>query len=562
MAGDFTDGINFSNYLSSFWFQMFSDPEMVIGIGDAYARQLSQHYQDFAETVNSVSVRDIDPFHTELVYPIFIRQSEFSVGIRPLKFGDNAVFGPQPAGRTFKEGATLDFGRKAALAPVFYADLPDDLVDAGTTILNRLHNPSVILINGLDYVFQDGVIVFKEDIFNNDLIAKRTAATGDGSADSEIVLWATNVHIEKLQLYRSFGHLFFGKSVKGPALKAALKSIFALYSGGPSIARLDSFVAVACGFPVTAEASETVMSIERLGTAQIVITDKAAYSVTPSLTLRDSVIVGATLTAGSPLTTATEVIDRVSSPLWWNSIDGITVDKGLMLAGVPPLGFLNQEYPVTLDGTISVNGVSRQLCRFYLAGTESGIEAFWDKTKELGIASDEFLAEILWTGANLVDGNGDPDYNQDLYVNPMQILNDLIGDSLIIVKINEDVTSDVASMLRLLRQTIPSFCTIIVLININIEDSYSLVSDSETAVEISQLEFVDGRSLFINDTASFDAATQGFWENQDSETGELLTKTPEAISLGISPSILVDTVDLGGASVYAESVTARLEPTC
>ena len=233
-----------------------------------------------------------------------------------------------------------------------------------------------------------------------------------------------------------------------------------------------------------------------------------------------------------------------------------------MLAGVPPLGFLNQEYPVTLDGTISVDGVSRQLCRFYLAGTESGIEAFWDKTKELGIASDEFLAEILWTGANLVDGNGDPDYNQDLYVNPMQILNDLIGDSLIIVKINEDVTSDVASMLRLLRQTIPSFCTIIVLININIEDSYSLVLDSETAVEISQLEFVDGRSLFINDTASFDAATQGFWENQDSETGELLTKTPEAISLGISPSILVDTVDLGGASVYAESVTARLEPTC
>lgn len=564
MTGDFTDGASFSNYLSSFWSQMFSDPEMVSGIGDAFARQLAQHYQDFAETVNSTSVAEIAPFHTELVYPIFIRQSEFSTGPRLLNFGDGGLFGPQPAGGRYKEGQTLNFGERAELAPVYYVDLPDDVVDTGSLILNRLHNPSVILVNGSDFVFQDGVVVFKEDIFANDLIAKRKIAAADGSVDSEIVLWATNAQIEKFQLYRCYGHLFFGKEASGTALKAALQTIFRLYSDGPSIAHLDSFIAAAAGFPISSEAVETVESIDVIGSTQVVVTDKAAYRIPAGLTLRESVVTGAVLKSGAPFTTATEVSDRFSSPLWWTEIDGLTVDRGLTMSGIAPVGFLNTEVQVTLDNAILVDGNPRRPCRFYLAGTETNVNLFWDKTKELNLEADEFLSEILWKQAGLVDGNGDPDYSQDLYTNPMRLLNDLIGDNLILVKINDTISGDVVSMLRLLRQTIPAFCTVIVLINLSVEDNYSMVSSSDLAVEIEELPFVEGRALFINDIDSFDPITQAYWQDTDLVTRELLTKTAEAISLGVTPimSDFVDDIDLSDANVYAETVTARLEPVC
>ena len=65
---DFTDGTVASNYLSSFWSQLFSDPELVLGIGDSMSKQIAQLYQNFAETVNATSVATMSPFHTELVF--------------------------------------------------------------------------------------------------------------------------------------------------------------------------------------------------------------------------------------------------------------------------------------------------------------------------------------------------------------------------------------------------------------------------------------------------------------------------------------------------------------
>lgn len=560
---DFTNGDQFANYLSSYWTQLFSEREFLPGVTDGFARQLAQHYQDFAESVNATSIRDIAPFHTELVYPIFLRESTFATGPRLLTFGAGAVFGEQPEGGTFREGAALRFGERADLAPAFYADLPDDVAGTGSLIINRLHNPSVIMVAGADFAFSDGVIVFRENVFENDLIAKRTVSGESGAIDREIVLWATNVQTERFDLYRQYGHLFLDRKEGGAEVRTALESIFKLYSNGPSVARLDSFVAAAAGFPVSAEARETVQSIGRVGTTSVVVTDVGAYRIPAGLTLRDSVKAGAVLTAGSPLTTASVVTDRFASPLWWTSIDGLTVGKELMIQATGPVGFLNQEVPVTFDTPMLVDGDERALCRFSLVGLPAHVETFWKVTKERSLLAGEFLAETLWVGAGLVDEEGDPDYDQELYVNPLRILNDLVGDNLIIVQINGTLTGSLLPVLGLLRETIPAYCTLVVLLNLTAEDDYFLTSESEDAVNPTEAEFVDGRALYTGTTADFDSVTQGHWEDVDESTGEPLTKTAEALSLGISPDMLSDTINLTtGPGQVAESVVARLEPTC
>jgi hypothetical protein len=559
---DFTDTDVFAGYLSSFWTQMFQEASLARGVIDGFSLQLAQHYQDFAEAVNAVSIRDIPPFHTELIYPIVLRESEFSTGPKVLTFGSGGVFGPQPDGGKYREGDVLRHGERADLAPTFYADLPDNVVGTGNLILNRLYEPSVVLVAGADFVFEDGVIVFRENVFNNDLIAKRTIAGSNGSIDREMVLWATNVQIENFELYRQYGHLFFSRAVGGEVAQKALEAIFRLHSAGPSVARLDSFFAAASGFPVSAENSEKVVSIDRIGDTQVVITDTGVYRIPSNLTLRSSVKAGATLKAGSPLTTATEVYDRFARPLWWTDLDALTIDRSLMVTEASVLGFINQDVEVTLDGTVTVDGASRQLCRFYLAGSEKNVESFWKKTQERSIETDEFLAETLWVGAGKVDGDGDPDYDQQLFVNPLRILNDLIGDNLIIVKVNEPIQGTLSSSLRLLRNTMPAYCAIIVLLNMDVEDDYSVVSSSDLAVNPDSLSFIDPRAHFTNDIDSFGGTTQQHWENTDPDTGEFLTPTAEALSSSFSPDILEDTIDLGDSATIAENVTARLEPNC
>ena len=563
---DFTDGTVASNYLSSFWSQLFSDPELVLGIGDSMSKQIAQLYQNFAETVNATSVATMSPFHTELVYPIFIKKSKYSVGIEVSKYGDGAFFGPQPAGGKYKKNEELLYGVPANLSPSFYFVTQDSIAEMGATIINRLYNPSVILANGSDFSFVDGLIIFREDIFENDLIPKRTISGLDGSVDYEIILWATSVKIEKFQMYQSYGNFFFNKSVSGPALKSALVSIFSLYSGGPSIGRLDSFVAAASGFPVSAEVSETVESINNAGDSFVIVTDKAAYRIDGDLTIRPSIKVGSILTAGEPLTTATEVNDRVSDPMWWSRVAGIVISEGLMFKGIGDIGFFNNEYKVDLSPEVQIGGVTHRPCKFYLAGTKKDVDSFWKKTEEVNAETGEYLSHTLWTSANLVNSQGDPDYTKPLYVNPIRILNDLIGDNLIIININKISSNSIPTMLELLRQTTPSFCTIVILINVNVEDSYSMMSASASKVDITTLAFVDGTELFNNNVSAFTSPTKGYWQNVDSVTGELLTKYPEALSLGISPDTLIS--DTSNTSVtldttlISESVSSTLTPSC
>lgn len=564
MKGDFTNSDNFASYFSSYWSQMFGEPAFIQGVADGCSRQLAQHYINLGEAVNASSIRDIAPFHTELVYPIFIKKSEYSVGPKLLTYGGGGVFGPQLPGGKFKEGKTLQFGAGADLNAMFYADLPDDVCGGGSVIMNRLFQPSVIMVAGADFVFEDGVVFFREDIFANPLIPQRAIAGPNGSetVDHEIVLWASGVQIEKFDLYRQYGHLFFDRTVSGPAGRQALESIFNLYSSGPSIARLDSFVAASCGFPVSAEALENVVSIETLGGNQVVVTDLGVYKIPAGLTLRDNVIPGSVLQAGTPLTTATVVQDRFSHPLWWTEIDALTLGRNFVVSGNPVLGFVNKDLPVTLLDTVNVGGFQHQFCKFYLAGQARSVDEFWAETRRRSLDRNEFLAETLWIGAGLLDLEGNPDYSQPLMVNPMRILNDLIGDNLIIIKINEPIQGSITEALHLLRETTPVYCSVVVLFSVSVDEEHSLMADPSYAVPLEELPFEDPAAHYRGDISLFDPVTKGYWENTDPSSGEFLTKTAEALSFGFSPDLISDSIDLGDQSISSENVTARLEPVC
>jgi hypothetical protein len=172
-----------------------------------------------------------------------------------------------------------------------------------------------------------------------------------------------------------------------------------------------------------------------------------------------------------------------------------------------------------------------------------------------------YLAEKLWINKQLVQEDGSPDYTKPLYINPLEfVVDELIGANTIVVRFNRVPNSSLMTALSLLRNTLPAYCALVVLINITATDDYLFNSSSDLAVNPSQIELVDTKALITGSISDFDEGNQDIWNDTDPSTGENLTKTAEALSLGICPDILPDEYLVDEA--IQESVTPRYEPDC
>jgi len=580
---DFTDPNTFLDFFGSFWNRFFPDQPVIRGIASGDAHTITQLYQELVEAVNAISIHTISPFHRESVYPITLRRSTFSQGPDLLTFGNGSVFGAQPPNGKFFEGATFQYGGLERRSGLYYVGIPDKIREMGACLINSLIDPSVMLVRDSDFIVRDDIVIFRTNPFDNPLIAKRKISSADGnSEEDEIILWATNVSVDRNELWTQYGFAvpdLRQNTLTAPAARRYLEALRAVYNvraGGPTSRMLDSLVASLVGAPVSRHGGEIVQSIESFSGNTLVITDVEVYRVPDTLEIRPEIKVGVELWAGQPLTTTTQVFDRTVQSNWWTDMPALFVGRDFLMADITSaLGFLNESSPVDV-GIVETasDGSAGRTGRFYLAGVPGDVEQFWSGVRQRGLSGLGFFGDQLYRKFSVVDGNGELDFTQDLLVNPLQLLaTDLLADSIIPVKIKVSTATQAALFsdgLHILHDVVPAHLSLLILMDVTVQDEFALVRPDGDSVVTTPLSST--RALVLSDTSLLPSASKAQWTELDDQ-GVPTVRIPEALSADVSPDILRETLDLGDAAnnsdsyggatkVCEESITPTLQPIC
>lgn len=336
------DGRFLYKSLGSFWTSLFQEKDTLKGYTLGLAEEVIQRYFDFVEVVNSFSPKEIDIFHREKWKPLIIRKSKYNQ--EPFVFEENdATFGEQPSTSEFYNNQVFQFGEpKRPISKVYVFDVGKSVASFGI-IADRIISPTVLLHNGSDVVLRDTSLFFNTDLFANpnipqlELIGENgqpeTFVNNLGVAENDvlIVLWVYNAEADEDALYNSFGRIFNIQQDSGVFYKKLLQSIFNMYIDGPTVGAIKACCAAFLQMPIVINSSEIVEQVftDTQGT-QVVVTDKEAYRIDAAYSLRQEVVVGATLKAGDLLCDNIEFYDNSHqgtqtfygngsfSSGWWN----------------------------------------------------------------------------------------------------------------------------------------------------------------------------------------------------------------------------------------------------
>jgi hypothetical protein len=568
---DFTDPRRFLNYLGSFWSQIFSDKEAILGLMSASSEQIAQLYIDFTDLIKSTSVFTIPTLRRETLKPVFIYKSKISTSSQLVEFGTGLDFGGTYSVQSGDTDPILRYGGQARTRLPYFVDIDESIKSVGNILINRLYNPSVTLVKGVDFVFDQNSILFRDNPFLNKLIPTSLVplegSSDPAETDELMILWMVNAEVDDLRVHNQYGYIFFNSPVGDPALELnIIQQLFKIYSGGPTIGAIDSLICAVAGGAQTTEAKETVEYVANHGQGKIVVTDMSVYAIEASDTLRTNVVPGAILTAGTPLTNRTSVCDSYTNPNWWMNIPGVSVRDDYCVFDISNVSFLNSEVAFNSTGTTrGKDGREVLKGNFFLAGNKSDTEAFWSAVESREIQSDKFLSEMLWKDAGVTNPDGTPNFNKPLYVNPLRIFAEKIaGMSFIVVTISSIQFPKIEIALTRLKQVLPVGTSLLVILQASVGDSLSL----DNPVDLRQISSptTDGteygylQALINGQPEKFPSQLSSQWLAIDDGSGLPLANVSEALSQSYSPDILNEPVDL--ISLIHEEASAINTPSC
>jgi hypothetical protein len=394
---DFTYGKNFADFLGSFWSQLFDNGALGDAVGYANSEVLAQGYMDLIEVINTSSVDTISILSKKRYLPLTILKSRFTKITEIPKYGSGGYFGLQPSNSKYLEGIYLKYGKSSLLQdPFFYPINNTAIKDLGNIALNRLFEPSSILSKNTDFVFVPEGVIFSKNIFDNELFSRREIInTETGDVDEEIVVWFCDALEDKEFIFNQYGYLFSNYRKSTEDYKRAMQSVLKLISGGPSLFKIDSFLSAISGSPIIRESRETVEKISQTPEGVLVITDKNVYSVKNIEDLRTNIVVGATLMAGTPISSAVEVVDT-KQKFWWQKFLSIPLKGGGTTNTDSYIAFPNKLTPAEYGKVMFLgNNLSRSI-NFSLIGSKDSIKKFWDNVVQKSKSIDLFYGYELF----------------------------------------------------------------------------------------------------------------------------------------------------------------------
>jgi hypothetical protein len=261
--------------LGSFWANTYQGTALVGDLTSTAGQIAQQTYLHLLELINSVSRFDVPVYHQDNWYGLTIRESELNTD--PSLLPQHTT----PSSYQFLSDATLSYSTDPQTVrqslQLFVVTKPTGLENV-KLIFNRLTSPTVELQNGLDYWITDSVIVFRDNPFNNPLIARRDLLNNSGQiVDRELVLWLYRGLWDWNTVYEQFGYALQLQLKSSEGYKSFLNAIFDALVEGTSLRTQQFALAAVYGVPLIIEATETVETIAKDADKLNIITDSHAY---------------------------------------------------------------------------------------------------------------------------------------------------------------------------------------------------------------------------------------------------------------------------------------------
>ncbi len=441
------NGAALLSIIGSFWTDLYDGVDFIAAYTKALGILSYQTHNDIKELSDTLSRHLVPVFHSRNWYAINLLKSDLQQGSIQV-FGEGNVFGPQPA-----SGIVYDFGNIIDTSVTF--DTAVELQEAAI-ICNRINDPSVVLINNIDFGLLPGLskIGFRENPFNNPLIPQVNLFDNLGNVtDKQITLWVYNAKIDWKHIYTHYGYALGINLPSSYNYKNFVNNVLDGVVGASSLQVIKSALATIADCPLTKTDNETVQYIQNDGNFKLIITDKNVYKFNKtSIAL---VSIGDVVNTGDELVDTVRVFTFRDGNVPSNSVlpQIVVPTSYLQIASSGSLTFVNSQQAATVTTVSSYTKIT-----FPITGDGGDVTLFWDTVHTNGIANGTTLANLLDT--RTIKTGQPVAANLPVTINPMQFLasnvfrNNLI---LVVIKTSQFGNNTLGvSTLQYLKQIVPS----------------------------------------------------------------------------------------------------------
>jgi hypothetical protein len=489
-------GNTLTSWLGAFWTQVYENPELVRNYQEGRGLLAAQMYLNYLEALNLLDRTAAPVFHRERWHPLVLRsdqQDQGQAALMRIGMDPTPTVGPQVEG-SFAQGETFQIGGHARYQNVVAYPLAEPVSDILTCITNDITNPTTILVRGTDFLVEEQTIFFLRgsDPLANPEFAANTVADGAGVTHTEVLAWGCDALIDRELVYEHVGYVLGVKTDSTEFYQKMLNALWDTYSEGTPLRYFLGAWGAMFGVPTVLGTTETVEEILTAPDGDIqVVTDQRVYELPGTTTLRDSVVVGATLERGEFLDQAIRLYDSPNPVrLAGTSEYGTQLKTDVPQLLLPPALFRSKlskglgvswEVQDIVNAGQDANGNPKLM--FDVTGDPNDIELFWtefwNRCEDQGISSETCFADYI--DDTVVNETG-AIYGR---VAPLEFfLRYFLWPNTTIVVLDRDMLPDtgvsVAVAARLLQQCMPVYTYLFVVEKKTVgPDDYDLETDAD-----------------------------------------------------------------------------------
>lgn len=276
--------------LGSFWRDFFSEDGFINAVSETQEVLHRQIVQDMHEMRRSLSVSDAPLHHTERWVRVQLSQQHGTDGFVPVLYGEGFVYGPS-VGKAPLYDFVPEYGGNTHHPTLQPSDIPRP---RGILALSdNIKNPSVVLFNHVDFVFDDmGRVVF---ITRNPFYVERIRELIEIDYETQtdtINLFGYHVTFDLDVLTEQWGYLLGYRSEVTPEYRQVLATLCKGRIHGFSYKDFLSVLSAEFRTPCTVSDSETVEVVYEKAGRHTIVTDKRVYRLpegdTPAVEVGDT----------------------------------------------------------------------------------------------------------------------------------------------------------------------------------------------------------------------------------------------------------------------------------
>lgn len=484
------------NLLGSFWATTYQSRSQVLSYAGARGQVEQQTERDLLELLATKSRYTVPIFHKDNWFALRLLESERNdAQTTLLRYDDPDVAAFFDGNFQFDVPRERDF---------FAFPAPAELKDA-PLIFNRLTSPSVSLTKGVDFVLDrvSKAVIFREDPFTNDKIAKQPIFQGGEVVDQEALVWVFMGDFDFDYVFEQFAYAIGLRLQSSSGYRDIMNAIYDALTGGTALAQVMLGFQAMTGIALVQEPVEVVEVIDVDARNTLVITDKNVYKFRLNATV--IVEVGQTVAAGDPLIDGLELIE-LNTGIATSPLDALAIGEGILKVGFfGDLVFESIDTPLEVIEAVD-NPSGFTFVSWSLGGFSMDVDKFFADMHAEGVTRNLTLAMLLDERTNKV---GQPTaFNLPSTINPLEFLvANMLRNNAFVVRVKVSQTLPMSAGLhniRQLRKIIPPHTTLLLVLELTPEsESVTLDNVSESPSPFTAMEPVTEEipaTTFVDDS--------------------------------------------------------------